>query len=200
MKSHINLMARDIMFEEKPFPLREVAVPLIAVAAVAAVVLFSVWGFYRSTVLKREVRDLGIQRDKIRQEMALVNGEVGKLTEKTTVDQTVAASQMAAMKDLLKNRVLWSEVIREISFLAPEGVWLIRMESLDSKPGGRLSLENPKTVRFAGWAQSQAAVNLFIAALERSPRYATVSLVYSQKGAGEGMQGVSFELTAMLRP
>jgi Tfp pilus assembly protein PilN len=102
------------------------------------------------------------------------------------------------MRDLLKNRIPWSDVVREVSFIVPDGVWLTHMESLDAKPVGLLSTAAGKAVRFVGLAHSQADVNRFISSLERSPRYGAVSLVYAQKGAGEGVQGVSFELTAGL--
>jgi Tfp pilus assembly protein PilN len=199
MKSHINLISREILFEEKPFPFKEVAVPMALSAAVILLILVSLGYAWRVSVLKKEVQALAIQRDKTLQEMARLNGEIGSLIRQTGVSQESAAQQREAMRDLLKNRIPWSDVVREVSFIVPEGVWLTHLESLDAKPTGLLSTATEKTVRFAGLAHSQADVNRFISSLERSPRYGAVSLVYAQKDAGEGVQGMSFELTAAMR-
>jgi Tfp pilus assembly protein PilN len=198
MKSHINLVSREILFEEKPFPFKQVAVPMALSAAVILLILASLGYAWRVRVLNKEVRGLAIQRDKTQQELARLNGEIGGLTQQTQTNQASAAQQREAMRDLLKNRIPWSDVVREVSFMVPEGVWLTQMESFDSKPAGLFPPATGKTVRFIGVAQSQAAVNHFISALERSPRYGSVSLVYTQKGGGEGVQGVSFELIAAL--
>ena len=199
MKSHINLAAREILFEEKPFSFKEVVVPAALGLAVVLLVLVSLGYAWRVSVLKKEVRGLAIQRDKTQQELARLNGEIGSLARQTETGQMTAAQQLAAMRDLLKTRIPWSDVVREVSFIVPEGVWLTRLESLDSKSGGLLPSATEKSVRFIGVAHSQVAVNRFISSLERSPRYGSVSLVYSQKAGGEGVQGVSFELTAALR-
>lgn len=199
MKSHINLAAREILFEEKPFSFKEVVVPAALGSAVVLLVLISLGYAWRVSVLKKEVRGLAIQRDKTQQETARLNGEIGSMSKQTETSRETAAQQLEAMRDLLKSRIPWSDVVREVSFIVPEGVWLTRMESLDSKSDGLFPSATGKTIHFVGVAQSQAAVNYFISSLERSPRYGSVSLIYSQKGGGEGVQGVSFELTAALR-
>ncbi len=198
MKSHINLAAREILFEEKPFPFKEVAVPMALVAVVVLLVLVSLGYAWRVSLLKKEVRELAIQRDKTLQELARLNGEIGSLAQQTETSREAATQQLEAMRDLLKNRIPWSDVVREVSFIVPDGVWLTQMESLDSKPDGLFPSAMGKSVRFNGVAHSQTAVNQFISSLERSPRYGSVSLVYAQKGGGEGVQGVSFELIAAL--
>jgi Tfp pilus assembly protein PilN len=198
MKEHINLASRQVLFEEKPFPFKQFAVPMAIGAAGAVLVLVSLGYAWRVNVLKKEVRELSIQHDKTQQELALLNGEIGSVSQQTEMSRESAANQLEAMKELLKNRIPWSDVIREVSVLVPEGVWLTRMESLDSQPDGHLQPAVGKTMHFIGVAQSQAAVNQFISSLERSPRYGTVSLVFSQKGGGEGVQGVSFELMAAM--
>lgn len=199
MKEHINLAARDVLFEEKPFPFKQIAVPTAIGAAGVLLVLISLGYAWRVSMLKKEVRDLSIQRDKTQQELTRLGGEIGSLSRQTEIGQEGAASQLEAMKELLRNRVPWSDVVREVSFIVPEGVWLTRMESLDSKPNGLLPSAIGKTIHFVGLAESQAGVNQFIWSLERSPRYGSVSLVFSQKGGGEGVQGVSFELMAAMR-
>lgn len=198
MKEHINLASRRVLFEEKPFPFTQFAVPMAIGAAGALLVLASLGYAWRVTVLKKEVREITVQRDKTQQELARLNGEIGNLSQQTELSRESAASQVEAVRELMKNRIPWSDVVREVSVLVPEGVWLTRMESLDSQPDGVLKSAVGKTIRFIGVAQSQAAVNQFISSLESSPRYGTVSLVFSQKGGGEGVQGVSFELMAAM--
>ena len=199
MKSHINLIAPEILFGEKPFSFKQRAVPMGVAGGVVLLTVLSLGYGWKVSVLKKEVRDLTVQRDKTQQELARLNGEVGRLTKETQAGQEVSAQQLAAMKDLLKNRVLWSDIVREVSFLVPDGVWLTRVEAADSKSGALLPSSTESGLRFVGVAQSQSAVNRFISALERSPSYGYVSLVYAQKGNGEGVQGMSFELTASLR-
>ncbi|MBI3595859.1 MAG: PilN domain-containing protein [Nitrospirae bacterium] len=199
MKSHINLMAPEILFGEKPFSFKQRAVPMGVAGGVILLAVFSLGYMWKVNLLKKEVRELTVQRDKTQQELARLNGEIGSLAKETQAGQEVTAQQLAAMKDLLKNRILWSDIVREVSFLVPDGVWLTRVESTDSKSGGLLPSSTEAGLRFVGVAQSQSAINLFISALERSPHYGYVSLVYAQKGGGEGVQGMSFELTASLR-
>ena len=199
MKSHINLVAREILFEEKPFPFKQMAAPVAAAAVVVLLTVVSLGYFWQATMLKKEVRQLSIQRDKAREELARLNGEIGGLVKETEISQESAAQQLAAMKDLIKTRIPWSDIVREVSFIVPEGVWLTRMETDDSKQGGFLLSGTEPAIRFAGLARSQAAVNQFISALERSPRYGVVTLIYTQKGSGGGETGMSFELTAGLR-
>ncbi len=198
MKSHINLASREILFEEKPFPFKQAAIPMAVSAAVILLILASLGNAWRLSMLKNEVKGLTIQRDKTLQEQARLNGEIGGLTQQTETSRESVAQQREAMRDLLKNRIPWSDVVREVSFMVPEGVWLTQMESFDSKPDGLFPSATGKTVRFIGVSHSQAAVNQFISALERSPRYGSVSLTYAQKSGDVSVQGVSFELTAVL--
>jgi Tfp pilus assembly protein PilN len=199
MKAHINLIAPEILLGEKPFSFKQRAIPMGVAGGVVLLTVLSLGYVWKVSVLKKEVRDLTVQRDKTQQELARLNGDIGKLTKESQAGQEITAQQLAAMKDLLKNRILWSDVVREVSFLVPDGVWLTRVESTDSKSVGLLPSSAEAGLRFVGVAQSQSAVNHFISALERSPSYGYVSLVYAQKGSGEGVQGMNFELTASLR-
>jgi len=199
MKSHINLAAREILFEEKPFAFKQAAVPAALVAAVVLLVLVALGYSWRLSVLKKEVKALSVQRDKTQQELARLNGEIGGLSKQTETNRGTAAQQLEAMRDLLKNRIPWSDVVREVSFIVPEGVWLTHMESQDAKPVGLLAPATGKSVRFVGLAHSQADVNRFIESLEQSPRYGAVSLVFVQKSGGEGVPEMSFELNAALQ-
>ncbi|HUK55940.1 MAG TPA: PilN domain-containing protein [Nitrospiria bacterium] len=198
MKSYINLIAPEILFEEKPFSFKQRAIPVSVATGAVVLVVFSLGYWWKVSTMKKEVQELTIQRDKTQQELARLNGEIASLSAGAQAGQGVAAEQLAAMRDLLKNRILWSDVVREVSLLVPDDVWLTRLESTDSKSGGFMPPSTEAGLHFAGMAQSQAAINRFIAALEHSPRYGYVSLIYAQKEPGEGAQGMSFELTASL--
>ncbi|HEY4485472.1 MAG TPA: PilN domain-containing protein [Nitrospiria bacterium] len=200
MKSHINLISRDVLFDEKPFPFRQIAFPIAAAAGIVVLGLASTVYLWRVGGLRKDVRQLTAQHDKVRQELALLNGEISGLTHRTDLSEEAAARQRAAMSALLKDRIPWSDFVREVSFIMPEGVWLTRMESLDQKSGGLLPSESEKALRFVGIAQSQNAVNRFIAALERSPRYGHVSLVFVHKGTAEEGAGMIFEVTGDVKP
>ncbi|HTN44363.1 MAG TPA: PilN domain-containing protein [Nitrospiria bacterium] len=198
MKSHINLIAAEILLGEKPFSFKQKAGPMGVAAGVFFLGVFSLGLLWKESLLKKDVRDLTVQRDKTQLELTRLNEEVGGLAKETQAGQEITAQQLAAMKDLLKNRILWSNVLRETSYLVPEGVWLTRMESTDPKSGGLMPVSATENgLRFVGVAQSQAAINRFISALERSPHYGYVALVYAEKGSA-GAQGMNFELTANL--
>ncbi len=198
MKSHVNLIAGEILFGEKPFPIKPMAIPLGVVAAVLVLILVTLFSAGRRGLLKNEVQRLSLKRDQIQLESARLTGEIGAITRQSEAGRELAAQQLAAMRELAKNRIAWSDVLREVSLLVPEGVWLTEMESLEPRPGGPLGSPATKTIRFIGQARSQVAVNQLVSALERSPRYASVALVYSQK-SGTGPTGVKFELTAGMR-
>ena len=198
MKSHINLIARETLYEGKVFPFKKAA-PLILVASVVMVFVFlSGWYIWQERTLRNEVQRLEAQRAKVQQEMARINGKITQVTYRTQASHDIVEQQLAAIKDLRKKRILWSDMVREISFIVPKRVWLTRVESFDSKKDGLVFSRTGKSVRFIGFARSQDAVNFFLSALERSPRYEGVSLVYAQKRGEKNRERVDFELTVGL--
>ena len=198
MKSHINLIASETLYEGKVFPFKKAA-PLILVASVVLVFAFlSVWYLWQERTLRAEIGRLEVQRGKVQQEMARINGKITRVTYRTQASQDTVEQQLAAIKELRKKRILWSDMVREISFIVPQRVWLTRVESFDSKQDGFTVSRTGKSVRFIGFARSQEAVNFFLSALERSPRYEGVSLVYAQKRAEKDRERVDFELTVGL--
>lgn len=197
MRSHINLIARGVLFEKPPLPFRQMAVPGAVLLALGLLIFFTLLYGWQARGLKKEIGQLTLQRDKVQTELVRINAEIGNLAGPTEADRNIEAQQLAAVRKLLENRILWSEVIQEVSLIVPEGVWLTRMESVDSKQGGFFLSQTEKAVRFVGMGQTQTHINRFISLLERSPRYGSVYLVFAQKG-GDDQQRVNFELMAGL--
>lgn len=102
------------------------------------------------------------------------------------------------VEGLLHSRILWSEVLRQISLLVPRGVTLTRLEATEGGPPGLLSNPDARGLRFVGSARSHDQITFFIAALEQSRRFSDVSLVYAEKSPDLSPPGVGFELVGHL--
>ncbi|HET6465659.1 MAG TPA: hypothetical protein VFH55_08640, partial [Nitrospiria bacterium] len=64
MKAHINLIAPEILLGEKPFSLKQRAIPMGVAGGVVLLTVLSLGYVWKVSVLKKEVRDLTVQRDK----------------------------------------------------------------------------------------------------------------------------------------
>lgn len=94
---------------------------------------------------------------------------------------------------LLEERIYWSRILKGITYLVPEGLWLTSLSTYDpSKDVG-------KGIKFTGMALSNLEIAQFIFAMENSPIFGKVSLVYSQKKELKGKDYYEFEVSAELK-
>jgi Tfp pilus assembly protein PilN len=99
---------------------------------------------------------------------------------------------LAQLDSFLTERVLWSRVMAQVTYLVPEGVWLTSVSS--SGAGGA------RTLVFKGNALSNQWVARFLFFLENHPEFTRVTLTYSRKEQSGAAEVYGFEVTAELAP
>jgi len=213
MKTSINLIS-EILAAER-FPMEKLLLPGSLFLPLVILLLASAWEFLNARALSQQLSQLTVQRDALTNEFSRLTSEIMSFQQQETVERQGSEKKLATVKGLLKDRVLWSEVFREVSFVVPPGVWLTSIETVEpgsSVAGGGSSgvpagqagsrptpIAEGKQVKFIGFAKSDAAMTQFIAALERSEHFMEIALVYSQRGTEPDSQQVNFEITGNLR-
>ncbi len=190
MKDYINLIPAEI--EKRGMLSKELIVALgIAGVFVIFALLYGTL-FYKVRTLKAEKDQLTVKRDNINKELSVMLSEVNSLTAKagTVKDK---GSEPLNLKDAVKGKIIWSPVLREVSFLVSADILLTTIESRKKKD------TEIKEIRFAGNASSHADLTNFIAALERSDSFTNVSLSYALQGEASGRTVISFDVIADLK-
>ncbi|MFQ5598426.1 MAG: PilN domain-containing protein [Nitrospiria bacterium] len=159
----------------------------------AIFILLTVFGLYRKG---SDISDLNDQIAGLRDKQAFLVQEMG--------------AAEAAMKDVvqtlavtLSNRIRWSQLMREVSLIIPEGVWTTRWESVASrkdprKPNARGNandMQQGPEIKILGEAISQAQLTLFLSTLDRSPLLNGARLAHARRVSGE----VHFEIVINLK-
>ncbi len=184
----INLL-KAMVIEETRADVVPVWVPWV----LALLILLSGGGIYKKTT-----------------EITALQHDISGLEQKKSFLIEEMGAAEAAMKDVvhilavtLSNRIRWSELMREVSMVIPEGVWITRWESLapttrpqTDKTQDRSSQgPDEMQIKISGEALSQEQLNLFLLTLERSPLLIESRLTHARKINKE----VQFELIVSLK-
>jgi len=178
MKKHINLFQPDLLdgAAKGRAPRKNQWIGASLGLFFVLLVLFYVQDEKKQILLKREVDAILQQREQLQQQMAALAattlpGETGQrfLTEEA----------------LLKERVVWSRVLVEVSRVVPEGVWMTGFEN-SAEQG----------VRFDGFATSYQKVTDLMSSLETSPLFQDVLLDFSRQNPEKK---VDFSIHARLK-
>ena len=190
MKGHINLIVdeRTSSREGAKLSVQPMILPgLILVLILVLGVSFS-WQSKRAARIAAQVQTLQTQRDGL---------QASLLQMSRVPDQSSTGSRQDPLTGVLGARTNWAEVIREISWMVPDGVFLT---DIDSRGGSQdeKSAGTSNTIKFTGSAVSHGVIAKFLSQLERSGRFDHVALVFAEKSeAGGGMVG--FEITGELK-
>jgi Tfp pilus assembly protein PilN len=190
MRQHINLLiAETEMGEGTDYKGPAIIITLFA----PIVILLLAYGFEKreTAMLKKELANLTSKRDGVKMEIARLTGEIEATVGRREVVRVEEEKRLDLIKRLVRERILWSEVMRELSHTVPEEVWLTNLESGNSKRADR------KEVRLVGLARSHLDLTRFITRLEGSNYFSDISLIYAQKGE-EPSGKVNFEVTGLI--
>lgn len=102
-------------------------------------------------------------------ELARISTELAE--QKKLIDQLKAKEStrdMSATQALVAKRRKWNAFIKEMTYIIPSDVWILKM-SINST-GSAVALN------FSGLAPSQKSVNRFLSRLERAPSFQMVKL------------------------
>jgi len=184
----INLLEAMALAEKDGFPIREGFLAW----GLAILILVTGFGIYRSGT-----------------EIAALHKEIAGLQQKKVFMKEALGTAEAAMKDVvqilaqtLSERTHWSKLMREVSLVIPEGVWITHWESLPQTAAPASTLKNGSSTRksgpkikMIGEALTQEKLTRFLSTLDRSPLLLSSRLVHARQINGE----VQFEVLVILK-
>ncbi|MBI5047646.1 MAG: PilN domain-containing protein [Deltaproteobacteria bacterium] len=101
---------------------------------------------------------------------------------------------------ILDSRIYWSDVLRSITHIIPDGIWFTSIVTYDLTDQVKVkALLSGKGVKFNGTALSNSRIAEFIFAIENSHFFGNVLLTYSQKREFHGKDLYDFEVTTELK-
>ncbi len=190
MRQHINLLIAEAERGEGT----DYKGPAIIITLFAPmIILLLAYGFEKreTVMLKKELAKLTSKRDAIKMDIARLTGGIEATVSRREAVRVEEEKRQDLIKRLVRERILWSEIMRELSLTVPEEVWLTDLESRNSKRADR------KEVRLVGLARSHLDLTRFITLLEGSNYFSDISLIYAQKGE-EPLGKVNFEVTGLV--
>jgi Tfp pilus assembly protein PilN len=190
MRQHINLLIAEAERGEGTDYKRPA---IIITLFETMMILLLAYGFEKreTVMLKKELANLTSKRDAVKMEIARLTGGIEATVSRREVVRVEEEKRLDLIKRLVRERILWSEVMRELSLTVPNDVWLTNLESGNSKRADR------KEVRLVGLARSHPDLTRFITLLEGSNYFSDISLIYAQKGE-EPLGKVNFEITGLV--
>lgn len=190
MKEHINLIIdeRSSLRAERQIAPESMILPGLVLLLLLALGFSFTWQAKRIARTEAQVKGLQLQRDGLR-----ANIEQWARAG----DHRRGEGAPVAAGDLLGPRSDWAAVMREVSWIVPEGIYLTGLDSRGVAAEGKTASE--KTVHFTGNAVSHRAIAKFLSALEQSGRFEHVALVFADKTDSSGGL-VGFEITGELKP
>ncbi len=190
MRIRMNLIP-DSYREKKAVDLGRMA--LILALAVWVALLAGVGILYqrRALDLQKGVALLAYQKS----QLTLEEGATQKALDRIAGirDRDLAEREILSQLDgFLGDRVLWSRVMAQVTFLVPDGVWLTSISSSGS--GGK------RVLVFKGSALSNQWVARFLFFLENHPEFTAVRLEFSRQAGPAEREIYNFEVSADLAP
>ncbi|MBI3804795.1 MAG: PilN domain-containing protein [Nitrospirae bacterium] len=133
--------------------------------------------------LKREVDAILQQREQLQQKISSLTSSltpIDNILEETTLKKS------RGLESLLKENIVWSRVLVEVSRIVPEGVWVTQFEN-----------NAAEGVRVDGFTLSYQKVTDLISSMEGSPLFQDVLLDFSRQNPAE--RRVDFSIHAKFR-
>ncbi|MCI0529478.1 MAG: PilN domain-containing protein [Nitrospira sp.] len=201
MKTHVNLLVPDL-FGEDQFPFQKVVLPVSFLFLVLAILAGTAVESTRSRSLKAGIKDLNQRKAYITQSLDSIKEETGEVLRQTEAAEGGSREKEQLLQQLQQVRIPWADLLREVSVLIPDNVWLTHMEGVEEPQGGNSSdavksIDLTKSVRelkFVGFGTSHVAVTQWMSALERSRYFKDVTLVFADKKTDEERSRVNFEI------
>lgn len=200
MMERINLIPDEMLRRKKAWQKR----PLIIGVLVLYVLSLGMVYFYQRAKLKERLNNIE-QAINQRDDLIAQNARYKEVIERINLAQKKEEDikkRLEVIDSLLQGRVYWSEILRGITHLIPDGIWLESLSTYDLPQGsGKPPAESigGKAVKFNGTAVSNSRIAEFVFALENSRFFKNVLLTYSQKRELQGRDFYDFQLTVDLK-
>jgi Tfp pilus assembly protein PilN len=138
--------------------------------------------------------------------LAQVQAQIAALPPLATQPATVSSlpnersQRLAALSSALATRVSWDRVLRELSLVLPDDVWLTSLQATAPQPGAAAPTTSVTGFRVVGFTYSQNAVARLLARLAVVPDLQDVTLNSSAASKIDTRAVVTFSISANVRP
>lgn len=201
-----NLMPGDDVREKKS---SRAGLPEIAVALLGVLVLAGLGGGYLFT--SAGVTSKQSELDDLRAQLAELEVPAEKPGEAAVDGEAVLEGQArtTALATALASRIAWDRVLREVSLVVPDSVWLTQLTAAtpNAAPGGAAAVapaiaagSSPNTLTATGYATNQESVAVLLARLESIPELTSVQLLSSTRVDGDTGLVYQFSIQAGVDP
>jgi Tfp pilus assembly protein PilN len=181
LKDYINLLPRE---EKKPSPFATWGVLLGLLFILVWLGLFGRQVRHyrilqnRIATLNGQKQSLLVQEDALHKELGIVS------------PSGMTRDKAALIQDILQERVLWSEVFKQLSRIVPTGLWFDYLEGI---------ADGKAQIKIKGGAFSYISIADFMASMEKSKYFEHPQLSYAQKTVVQGQDIVGFEIICGMR-
>ena len=175
-KDYINLLPQE---EKKPFFLASMGFLLGLLFTLAWLGLFG-WQVRQQWELRDRLTTLSTQKQTLQQQTNVMRKELG-----IAPPGGMSRDKAALIHDILRERVLWSEVFKQLSLIVPKGLWF---DSLEGSTVGKAE------IKIKGGAFSYLSVTEFMLSMEKTGYFEHPQLSYARKAVVQGQDMVGFEI------
>jgi Tfp pilus assembly protein PilN len=194
-----DLMPKEVAREKKKgrLGLAQVLVALLGLAVVAGLASGYLFMSARATTNQGKVDDL-------RAKLAALEVPAEERAEANAALAGEGQTRATALAAALGGRVAWDRILRELSLVLPEDVWLTQLSASTPNAGGTASAPAaspaaaPNSLSLTGMAERQTSVARLLARLQSLPEFATVDLQSSS--FQEGNDVYDFSIVATIAP
>ena len=201
-----NLMPGEETREKKS---GRAGVPQIAVALLGVLVFAGLAGGYLFT--SAGVTSKQSELDDLRAQLAELEVPAEKPGEAPVDAEAVleGRARTTALATALASRIAWDRVLREVSLVVPDDVWLTQLTAStpNAAPGGAAAVapaiaagSSPNSLTATGYATTQESVAVLLARLESIPELTSVQLLSSVRVDGDTGRVYQFSIQAGVDP
>lgn len=184
-------------------------VPQIAVALLGVLVFAGLAGGYLFT--SAGVTSKQSELDDLRAQLAELEVPAEKPGEAPVDAEAVleGRARTTALATALASRIAWDRVLREVSLVVPDDVWLTQLTAStpNAAPGGAAAVapaiaagSSPNSLTATGYATTQESVAVLLARLESIPELTSVQLLSSVRVDGDTGRVYQFSIQAGVDP
>jgi Tfp pilus assembly protein PilN len=176
VKDYINLLPQE---GKKSSSFATWGVLLAILFILAWLGLFS-WQARQYALSKNRFVTLSAQKQALRQQMDALRKELAIVSP-----TGMTRDKAALIQDILKERVQWSQVFKQLSLIVPKGLWFDYLEGI---------ADGKAQIRIRGGALSYLSIADFMLSMEKSGYFEDPQLSYAQKAVVQGQDMVGFEI------
>jgi Tfp pilus assembly protein PilN len=176
VKDYINLLPQE---EKKPSRLATWGVLLPLLFVLIWLGLFGRQMLQRRSLQSR-LATLNAQKQALQQQADALRKELAAVSP-----TGMTRDKAALIQDILKERVLWSQVFKQLSLIVPNGLWFDYLEGIS---------DGKAQIRIKGGAFSYLPIADFMHSMEKSGYLEEPQLSYAQRSVVQGRDVVGFEI------